>query len=96
MRKLPKFHVKKRVLLAIAGCVWLAAGGNVARLGILSYQMVDAITWRQVLLSLLVFFLFGSMFFSMSKKHTARIHAYPEETKPFWFFFDRKAYCIMI
>lgn len=27
----PFYHVKKRTLLAIAGSVWLAAGGNVAR-----------------------------------------------------------------
>ena len=32
----PVFHVKKRILLAIAGCVWILAGFNVARLGIIS------------------------------------------------------------
>lgn len=32
------FHVKKHTLLVIAGCVWLAAGFNVARLGVLSYM----------------------------------------------------------
>lgn len=37
MKKHSVFHVKKRTLLAVAGCVWLIAGGNVARLGILSY-----------------------------------------------------------
>lgn len=35
MRKL--FCVKKRTLLLIAGIVWLIAGFNVARLGIISY-----------------------------------------------------------
>jgi len=34
MNKRNFFHVKKRSLLAIAGCVWLIAGINVARLGI--------------------------------------------------------------
>ena len=32
------FHVKKRTLLLIAGVVWLIAGFNVARLGVLSYR----------------------------------------------------------
>ena len=31
-----KFYVKKRTLLLIAGIVWLIAGFNVARLGVLS------------------------------------------------------------
>ncbi len=31
------FYVKKRTLLIIAGFVWLIAGFNVARLGVLSY-----------------------------------------------------------
>ena len=33
MRRPSFFHVKKRTLLAIAGCVWIIAGFNVARLG---------------------------------------------------------------
>lgn len=89
------FHVKKRTLLAIAGCVWMAAGVNVARLGVLSYQIIDRIIWYHLLLSLVVFALFGMMFFKMSFRHTKRIHSYLEPTRPFWHFFDLKAYCIM-
>ena len=36
----PLFHVKKRTLLTIAGCIWLLAGFNVARLGILFWFML--------------------------------------------------------
>lgn len=89
------FHVQKRTLLAIAGCVWLLAGINVARLGILSYQCMKIIRWYHPLLSVVVFTLFGFMFFKMSLKHTKRIQNYPESTRPFWHFFDIKAYCIM-
>lgn len=89
------FHVKKRTLLAIAGCVWLLAGINVARLGVLSYQSMEGIKWYHLLLSAAVFGVFGFMFFKMSFKHTKRIHGYPEPTRPFWHFFDLKAYCIM-
>lgn len=34
------FRVNKRTLLIIAGIVWLIAGFNVGRLGILSYFIV--------------------------------------------------------
>ena len=89
------FHVKKRTLLAIAGCVWLIAGINVARLGILSYCQMQSVSVIHILLSIVVFSLFGAMFYKMSIKHTARISGYEQETKPFWNFFDLKSYCIM-
>ncbi len=95
MRRHPFYHVKKRTLLAVAGCVWLIAGLNVARLGILSYRLLQRITWVHLLLSLAVFCAFGLMFFKMSIKHTKRIKGYPEEYRPLWHFFDIKSYCIM-
>ena len=83
-----RFFVKEKSLLLIAGIVWLMAGFNVARLGVLSYLQIER-QWYLYLLSMLVFFLFGRMFFKMSKKHTKRIIAY-EEYRPFWHFFDKK------
>ena len=87
------FHVKKRTLLLIAGMVWLIAGINVARLGVLSYFVIES-QWYLYLFSMVVFMLFGTMFFKMSQKHTRRIMKY-EDFKPFWNFFDLKAYIIM-
>lgn len=95
MGKRPLLHVKKRTLLAVAGCVWLAAGFNVARLGLLSYRKLPQITAAHILLSLAVFCAFGFMFFKMSMKHTRRIKGYRETWRPVWHFFDLKAYCIM-
>lgn len=89
------FHVTKRTLLAIAGCVWLVAGINVARLGILSYLQIPSITMVHLLLSAVVLCIFGQMFYRMSIKHTRRIKGYPQETRPVWHFFDLKSYCIM-
>ena len=86
--------VKKRTLLLIAGIVWLIAGINVARLGVISYLEIDR-EWYWYPLSVLIFLLFGTMFFMMSKKHTKRIMGYSEERQPFWRFFDLKAYIIM-
>lgn len=87
--------MKKRLLLVVAGCVWLTAGFNVVRLGILSYQKLSSITAIHILLSLIVFCPFGMMFFKMSRKHTKRIKGYEEEFRPVWHFFDLKAYLIM-
>ena len=79
-----RFYVKKRTLLLIAGVVWLLAGFNVARMGILSYLMIDT-KW---------YLFFFSMLVKMSKKHTKRIIGYEDE-RPFWNFFDKKAYVMM-
>ena len=95
MQKRPFLHVKKRTLLAVAGCVWLIAGINVARLGILSYGKLPQIKIIHILLSMAVFCAFGLMFFKMSIKHTKRIKGYQEEFRPVWHFFDLKAYLIM-
>lgn len=88
-----KLCVRKRTLLLIAGIVWMIAGFNVARLGVMSYLNIER-RWYLYLLSGLVFLLFGSMFFRMSQKHTKRILDY-EDYRPFWHFFDWKAYLIM-
>ena len=88
------FKVKKRALLLIAGIVWLIAGFNVARLGIISYLDIEQ-QWYWYVLSVVIFLLFGPMFYRMSVKHTKRIMGYSEERQPFWRFFDLKAYIIM-
>ena len=95
MEKRSIFHVRKRILLAIAGCVWLLAGYNVARLGILAYRQAATVSFLHFLLSAVVFCAFGFMFFKLSLKHTKRIKGYPEEWRPVWHFFDLKAYLIM-
>lgn len=92
----PKMQVKKHTLLLIAGCVWMIAGFNVGRLGVLAYQKITEIPFWYLLLSLLVFIAFGAMFCKMSLKHAARIHSYDTPTRAFWHFFDLKAYLIMI
>ena len=89
------FHVKKRTLLAIAGSVWLIAGFNVARLGILSYLQVDPVAPILIPASIATFCVFGFMFYKMSVRHGKRIRGYEQPTKPVWHFFDLKSYLIM-
>ncbi|WP_323088615.1 hypothetical protein [Allobaculum sp. JKK-2023] len=93
--KRPAFHVHRRTLLLIAGIVWLIAGVNVARLGIIAYGQLYSINFLDILLSIVVFALFGFMFFKMSVKHHRRIHGYREIYRPIWHFFDLKSYVIM-
>lgn len=84
--------VNKRTLLLIAGIVWCIAGFNVARIGLILYpQYLNVI---DVILSLIVFILFGLMFYKMTRKHTKRICNY-QEKQPAYKFFDVKSYCIM-
>lgn len=95
MKSYPKFHVKKRTLLVIAGIVWIIAGVNVSRMGVLAYFLVGKVSSLNLVLSLAVFGGFGAIFYKMSAKHSKRIQSYKEPTKAFWHFFDLKAYSIM-
>ena len=51
----PGFSVRNRTLLAIVGSVWLAAGGNVARIGGQAYRGLPRVGAVHLLLSLVVF-----------------------------------------
>ncbi|MDD6919921.1 MAG: hypothetical protein PUI85_01675 [Eubacteriales bacterium] len=95
MNKYKILQVEKRTLLAIAGIVWMIAGINVARMGLIEYLEINNVLIYHLSLSLLVFLAFGSMFYRMTIKHTDRIHSYEEEMRYFWHFFDLKAYLIM-
>ncbi|MDD6808093.1 MAG: hypothetical protein PUD72_06595 [Oscillospiraceae bacterium] len=86
--------VTKRTLLLIAGIVWMIAGFNVSRLGIISYMAIE-FKWYLPILTIFIFIAFGAMFYKMTKKHTKRIKSYEEPKRPFWNFFDLKGYLIM-
>ena len=92
MRKF--YEMPKRALILLAGIIWMIAGFNVARLGVLSYALIE-VKWYHYVLSVVIFLLFGMMFLAMTGKHIKRIMGYTEEYRPFWNFFDLKAYIIM-
>ncbi len=88
------FKVKTNTLLLLACLVWMAAGGNILRLGLLSYPPFVNV-WN-ILLSLLVFSVFGRFIFGpLVKKHRTRIAGYEEEKQYFFRFFDGKSFLIM-
>lgn len=88
------YEVPKRILLIIAGIVWMIAGFNVIRLGIISYLAIEMV-WYLPILSVIIFAIFGMLFFKMTQKHSKRIMNYEEAYKPVWNFFDIKSYIIM-
>lgn len=86
--------VKKRNLLLLASVVWMAAGFNILRIGVISYRNnVSAVNF---LISISIFLVFWFMvFYRLVKKHTVRITQYKEEMQFFLKFFDVKSFCIM-
>ena len=86
--------IKKNYLLLLAGIVWLTAGFNILRIGIISYK--SYVTLFHLALSAAVFFLFWFMVFGkLVRRHTDRIVRYEEEMQFILKFFDRKSFIIM-
>lgn len=91
-----KFRVKRNTLLLIAGLVWMAAGVNILRIGVVEWgghwhwPLVESLT------AAVVFGLFFRFVFSkMVNKHSRRIRGYQAEQIPVYRFFDGKSYLIM-
>jgi hypothetical protein len=85
----------KKDLLIVAGAVWLIAGINVLRIGILTYRDYHSLV--NYLLSVVVFLLFHFMVFGrLVKKHTARMLGYAQDKQPIYRFLDLKAFLIMV
>lgn len=85
--------VKKRTLLFLAALVWLAAGVNIMRIGVIAYS--GHLTLLAAAGSVVVFVLFWRMFRGLVGKHTGRIHDFAEERQFFWRFFDARSFAIM-
>ena len=87
--------VKKINLLLIAGIVWMIAGFNILRIGIISYK--SNISILNIIISLIIFSLFWFKIFNkLVNKHTARIAKFEDEFQKFYKFFDRPSFLIMI
>ena len=86
-----------KALIATAGVIWLAAGVNVVRMGVLTWADLGWSCSAGMLIGLvLTFMAFGAMFFKLSQKNVKRIHAMPAEQRQFYNFMTMKSYLIMI
>lgn len=83
-------RVAKEKLLLIAGFVWLAAGLNIAILGVSAFiEMGEHAMLVLVPAAIVAFTVFhAGMFSKLVGKHAGRIEAMEEDRVPFWRFFD--------
>ena len=91
-----KFGVNKKVLLYTAGCVWIFAGINILRIGIITW-LNDTHYWLfKIGEATIVFLLFFNLVFKrLFYKHSERISRKNGKHCPFSFF-DVKGWIIMI
>lgn len=85
--------VKKKWLIVTNGLVWIAAGINIARIGIGCALKVSSLVW---LWSMLVFVAFGVMFLRVIKKNILRILSKEKEKLPLCAFLNARGYIIII
>lgn len=91
-----KYGVNKQALLFIAGLVWIVAGANILRIGIMTW-MHDSHHWlfkvAETTVVFLLFFVF--IFRRLYYKHTRRIEQKKEEKNCPFSFFDVKGWLVM-
>lgn len=89
------FELRKDLLIAIAGAVWLIVGVNIDRMGIERLLRPGDTLTVYLIGGTVVFVLFSLMFTNLVRKHTVRILTLPGTYAPIWQFFDLKSYLIM-
>lgn len=91
-----KYGVSRHTLLFIAGSIWILAGANILRIGILSW-LSDTNDWVcKTGVATLIFLLFFLVIFrKLLRKHTQRILQKKEKSCPFSFF-DLRGWMVMI
>ena len=90
-----EFRVNRRLLL-IAGCVWIIAGINILRIGIITWLNYAHYWLFKVGEAIVVFLLFFQFVFRrLFVKHSERISQKGEKNCPFSFF-DVKGWIVMI
>lgn len=91
-----KIGVSRQVLLLIAGCIWIIAGTNILRIGLLTWRD-NELSWLlktgEAVAICLIFFYF--VFRRLFHKHRKRIEQKTEKNCPFSFF-DAKGWIIMV
>lgn len=91
------FRVNKQKLLYIAGCVWIIAGVNILRIGVVTWMHDTSNCWFfKAGEAVVVFLLFlNFVFLRLFRKHSERIAQKGEKSCPFSFF-DTKGWIVML
>ena len=92
-----KYGVNRKVLLITAGIVWMAAGANILRIGIVTW-LTDSQYWLfKIGEATVVFLLFFLLVFKkLYYKHTKRIEQKKKETHCPFSFVDVKGWIVMV
>ena len=91
-----KYGVSRQMLIFIAGAVWIVAGLNILRIGVVTWIDMSQFQLFRVCEALIVFLLFFNFVFKkLFYKHTKRIGQKKDKNCPFSFF-DVKGWIIMI
>lgn len=88
-------RIRAKNLLLVAATVWLVAGLNIMRLGILSALHGSIGPWALLIGIPIAFLAFHPMFSKLVGKHADRIRGYGEDRMHVLRFFDAKGYAIM-
>ena len=89
--------IPKNRLMLIAGMVWCVAGAMVSVIGLPLLWKLGFTQWILYPLAGVVFLIFYFLIFSrLVLKHTERIRERPEQSLPFWNFFDTSSYIVMV
>lgn len=91
-----KYGVSRNFLLLTAGTVWLIAGINILRIGLVCWMADTSHAWflKMGEASIVFLFFFGLIFQKVYHKHRLRISRKQEKNCPFSFF-DRQGWLLM-
>lgn len=87
--------MKVSTLTTINGIIWLVAGVNVVRIGVLTWQKLDTTTLWIIAGCLLTLVAFSMMFVKMVFKNVSRIRLIPRKQRKAWNCMPLKSFLIM-
>lgn len=91
------FKIHKHHLFLLAGILWSFAGLLVMKVGMDNILIQHLPILCIATSAILIFFIFFKfVFLKMVKKHTERISGFSNKKQPFYNFFDKKSYIIMV
>lgn len=87
--------MKTKSLAFIAGIIWLIAGLNVCRIGVVSWTHIDNTSVLMIMGCMVTMFLFSNMFVKMLFKNVRRIRDIDADKRKVWHIMPVKSYVIM-
>lgn len=87
--------MKTKSLTFIDGLIWLIAGFNVCRIGVVEWKNLETTHFLMIIGSIVTLMLFSGMFVNMLFKNVKRIREIEVEKRRIWHLMPVKSYVIM-